>query len=191
MVNPMPSLKPIMWIVLLQRPCISPGLGPAWLTEISIRANWAMGCLHECPLHFLCFWSIVIHYQDLSATLFLFVSSEAAQAKTHFVLASSFLGESLCIFDCWIARAVKFNYRISLNTEGNYGAGLIAANSPSCLWISHAAVAHIVLGHSGNHIQPHNYLKSLWCPLPTSQGFLVKLLITIFSGGRRCVFFIY
>lgn len=73
-----------------------------------------------------------------------------------------------CLFHCasscsrrlnW--RAVKFNYRISFNTEGNYSAGLIAVNGTSCRRCSHTAVTRLQFGHTENCIEPHNYLQSL------------------------------
>lgn len=55
-----------------------------------------------------------------------------------------------------IWHAVKFNYRISFNTQGNYGAGLIAVNSTSCQRSSHTAVTQLQFGHTEialNHTQ--------------------------------------
>lgn len=60
-----------------------------------------------------------------------------------------------CLFHCasscsrrlnW--HAVKFNYRISFNTEGNYSAGLIAVNGTSCRRCSHTAVTRLQFGHT-------------------------------------------
>lgn len=55
-----------------------------WVTGISIRPNWVVESPCDCLLHFPCFWSIVIHYQDLSAILFsLFHQSLRSQKPFH------------------------------------------------------------------------------------------------------------
>lgn len=90
---PSPVHKPSMLIRLLfflppKKLYVSPLV--EWVTEISIGPNWVVESPCDCLLHFPCFWSIVIHYQDLSAMLFYFVSSKPYEPEPILFLQAHF-----------------------------------------------------------------------------------------------------
>lgn len=126
---------------------IAIGYSHEWVTGISIQTNWVVKSAFDCLLHLPCFWSIVIHYQDLSAILFFLCFIKALRARTLSILAGSFHCASLCISRP-NQRNVKFNYRMYFNTKGNYGAGFIAVNSAGCQRSSHTAVTQLQFGHT-------------------------------------------
>lgn len=80
-----------------------------WVTGTSIWPNWVLVAPFDCLLHFLCFWSIVIHYQDLSAIFSFFVSSKLSeQSEPVPFLPGSFHYMFSCISSVsW--HPVKFN----------------------------------------------------------------------------------
>lgn len=147
-IAPLPVHKLRIQIRLLFQKAVHFAIGYSheWVTGISIRLNWVVESACDCLLHFPRFWSIVIHYQDLSAILFFLCFIKALRGRTRSVLAGSFHCASFCISSP-NQRAVKFNYRTSFNTEGNYGAGFIAVNSTSCQRSSHTAVTQLQFGH--------------------------------------------
>lgn len=79
------------------------------MTGTSIWPNWVVVAPFDCLLHFLCFWSIVIHYQDLSAIFSFFVSSKLSeQSEPVPFLPGSFHYMFSCISSVsW--HPVKFN----------------------------------------------------------------------------------
>lgn len=113
------------------------------MTRISLWPNWVVESPCDCLLDFPCCWSIVIHYQDLSAILSFFVSSKPFESQFVPFSAAHFTVRSPAIR----VQSMRFNYRISLNMEGNYTAGLIAVNSTSCQQSSHPAVTQLQFDH--------------------------------------------
>lgn len=63
-------------------------------------------------------------------------------------------------FCVWIGTLWR-NCRISFNTEGNYGAGLIVVNSTSCQWNSHTAVTELQFGRTEIALN-HTIISSHW-----------------------------
>lgn len=111
---------------------------PASLSQLLIKSN----TIRICQRYF-----------------FFFVSSKPYEPEPVPLLQAHFAVHTFCILSPK-SHAVKFNYRISFHTQGNYGAGLIAVNSTSCQWSHHTAVTVTIWPH-WNCTEPHNYLQSL------------------------------
>lgn len=126
------------WVTGIDRSCWITLWMPAPLSQLLIKSN----TMRICQRYF-----------------FFFVSSKPYEPEPVPFSQAHFAVHTFCVLSP-NSHAVKFNYRISFHTQGNYGAGLIAVNSASCQWSHHTAVTVTIWPH-WNCTEPHNHLQSL------------------------------